>query len=425
MNVPFDLLVRNCSELVTATGTPAQKAEDALGIISRGAVGVRGDRIAWVGRESELPSDSIGPDTTVIDAAGGLVTPGLVDPHTHLVFAGERSHEFDLRNQGATYLEIARAGGGIASTVKATRAASEDELVDLARPRLQRLLEQGVTTCEVKSGYGLDVETELKMLRVVRRLSRLQPVELVPTLLCAHAVPEEMKSSRRKYIDLCIREIIPATARENLAIFCDAFTEESAFTVAESRTLLEAAKAHGLRPRLHADQLTSGGGAQLAAELGAACADHLEHVSDEGIDALARANVTAVLVPTSTLFLRMRAYAPGRKLRARGVNVALGTNVNPGSSMTENVALVLGLACLENGLTAAEALWGMTRGAAIALGLESHGRLVAGAPADIAVFGCRTYRHLPYHLGVNHARTVVKAGKVVARPSGLSTPLCD
>lgn len=421
---PFDLVVRNCAELVTATGTPEQQAEDALGVIPRGAVGIRGDRIAWVGAESQLPPGGIGPDTIVIDANGGLVTPGLIDPHTHLVFAGERSHEFDLRNTGATYLEIARAGGGIVSTVKATREASEDQLVELARPRLQRLLEQGVTTCEVKSGYGLDVATELKMLRAVRRLSQSQPVELVPTLLCAHAIPEEFKSSRQGYIDQCINEIIPAVAKEKLAVFCDAFTEESAFTVDETRAILGAAKAHGMRPRIHADQLTSGGGAQLAAELGAACADHLEHVSDEGIAALAKAKVTAVLVPTSTLFLRMRPYAPGRKLRAQGVNVALGTNVNPGSSMTENVGLVLGLACLENGLSAAEALWGVTRGAAIALALESHGRLAAGAPADLVVFGCASFRHLPYHLGVNHARAVVKSGKVVSRPSGLGTPLC-
>ncbi|MBX5480694.1 MAG: imidazolonepropionase [Myxococcaceae bacterium] len=426
MTVAFDLFVRNCAELVTARGTlsPNQKAEAALDIIPRGAVGIAAGKVVFVGPEADVPPAAVAPFTEVVDADGGVVAPGLVDPHTHLVFAGERSAEFDLRNQGATYLEIAKAGGGIVSTVRATRAASLEELVALARPRLVRLLEQGVTTCEVKSGYGLDVETELKMLRAVQQLRREVPVDLVPTLLCAHAIPEEFKANREGYVERCIREIIPAVAREGLARFCDAFVEESAFTHDEARRIFEAARAHGMRIRLHADQLTANGGAQLAAEVGALSADHLEQVSDEGIAALARAGVTALLVPTSTLFLRMRPYAPGRKLVDAGVNVALGTNVNPGSSMTENVGVVLSLACLENGLSAAEALWGMTRGAAIALGLAQHGQLVEGGPADLVVFGCSTYRHLPYHLGVNHARVVVKGGRVVVRPGGAGVAVC-
>lgn len=412
---PLELLVRNTSEVLTLEGSHREPAERALTPHPRASVGVRGGRVAWVGLEAELPRGAVGPGTQVVDAQGQLVGPGFVDPHTHLVFAGERAAEFDLRNQGATYLQIAQAGGGIVSTVRATRAASEDELVRLALPRLQRLLEYGVTTAEVKSGYGLDVESELKMLRVVRRLSALTPVELVPTLLCAHAVPEEYKGRREAYVELCVREILPAVAREGLARFCDIFVEESAFTKDDARRLLTAAQALGLRPRLHGDQLTSGGGAELAAELGAATVDHLEHVSEAGIRALAEANVTAVLVPTSTLFLRMRPYAPGRKLREAGVNVALGTNVNPGSAMTENLPLALGLACLENGLTAAEAYWAATRGAALALGLPSHGRLAVGDVADLVIFSCSNYRHLPYHLGVNHAHTVLKAGRVVIR----------
>lgn len=418
---PLELLVRNTSEVLTCEGTHREPAEQALTPHPKACVGVRNGRIAYVGPEADLPRGAVVPSTEILDAEGQLVGPGFVDPHTHLVFAGDRSREFDLRNQGATYLEIAKAGGGIAGTVRATREASEDELVQLALPRLQRLLEFGITTAEVKSGYGLSVEDELKMLRVVRRLQGLTPVELVPTLLCAHAVPPEYHERRGAYVDLCVNEILPAVAREKLARFCDIFVEESAFTKDEARRLLTAAKALGLTPRLHADQLTSGGGAELAAELGAATADHLEHVSDAGIQALASANVTAVLVPTSTLFLRMRPYAPGRKLREAGVNVALGTNVNPGSSMTENLPLVLGLACLENGLSAAEAYWAATRGAALALGLSANGRLAAGDPADLVVYTCRTVGHLPYHLGVNHVRTVLKAGRVVVRGGG---PLC-
>jgi imidazolonepropionase len=421
---PFDLLVRNAAEILTCAGERTEPCESGLRVVERGAIGVRSGVVAYVGPEARLPRGSVGPSTAVLDAAGGVVTPGLIDPHTHLVFAGERAREFELRARGATYLEIAASGGGIASTVNATRAASEDELVALARPRLQRLLEQGVTTAEVKSGYGLSLQHELKLLRVVRRLAREQPVELVPTLMCAHAVPEEHRTTREQYLSECIEEIVSEVAHQGLARFCDAFCEEGAFSKEETRRLLLAARAHGLRPRLHADQLTALGGAELAAELGAASADHLEQVSEAGIEALARAGVTAVLVPSSTLFLRVRPFAPGRRLRDAGVNVALATNVNPGSSMTESVSLVLGLACLENGLSPAEAMWGVTRGAALALGLEAHGRISPGDPADLVVFGCSSWRHLPYHLAVNHARAVVKGGQVVCRPTALATTLC-
>ncbi|SEL17971.1 imidazolonepropionase [Stigmatella aurantiaca] len=410
---PLDLLIRNTSEVLTVEGSHREPAERALTPKPQACVGVRGGRVAWVGPEAQLPPGAVTAGTQVLDAGGMFVGPGFVDPHTHLVFAGERASEFDLRCQGATYLQIAQAGGGIVSTVRATRAASEEELIRLALPRLQRLLEYGVTTAEVKSGYGLDLESELKMLRVVRQLAPLTPVELVPTLLCAHAVPEEYKGRREAYVELCVQEILPAVAQEGLARFCDIFVEQSAFTPDEARRLLGAAKALGLRPRLHGDQLTSGGGAELAAELGAATVDHLEHVSEAGIRALAEADVTAVLVPTSTLFLRMRPYAPGRKLRDAGVNVALGTNVNPGSAMSENLPLALGLACLENGLTAAEAYWAATRGAALALDLPSQGRLAVGDKADLVIYSCSNHQHLPYHLGVNHARSVLKSGRVV------------
>ncbi|MBF5044171.1 imidazolonepropionase [Aggregicoccus sp. 17bor-14] len=424
----LELLVRNTSEVLTLKGSPREPAEKALTAWPQACVGVLGGRVAFVGPESALPAAAVTGSTQVLDAGGGFVGPGFVDPHTHLVFAGERSAEFDLRNQGATYLEIAQAGGGIVSTVRATRAAGEARLVELALPRLRRLLSYGVTTAEVKSGYGLDVESELAMLRAVRALGARAPVSLVPTLLCAHALPEEYRGRREAYLDLCVEQILPRVAAEGLARFCDVFAEEGAFTKEEARRMLEAGKRHGLLPRLHADQLTPFGAAELAAELGAATADHLEQVSEAGIRALAAAGVSAVLVPTSTLFLRMRPYAPGRRLREAGVNVALGTNVNPGSAMSENLPLAMGLACLENGLSAAEAYWAATRGAALALRLEGAGRLAPGDPADLVLFGCESYRHLPYHLGINHARTVLKAGRVVhestERVSGDGSLLC-
>lgn len=421
----LELLVRNTSEVLTLEGTHREPAEEALTPREEAWVGVIGGKVAFVGPGSALPAGSVDAGTRVLDAGGGFVGPGFVDPHTHLVFAGERSAEFDLRNRGATYLEIAQAGGGIASTVRATRAASEQRLVELALPRLRRLLACGVTTAEVKSGYGLDLDSELKMLRAVRALSGRSPVELIPTLLCAHAVPEEFRGRREAYVDLCVEQILPRVAAEGLARFCDVFAEEGAFTRDEARRLLEAGKALGLVPRLHADQLTAFGAAELAAELGAATADHLEQVSEAGIRALAAAGVSAVLVPTSTLFLRMRPYAPGRRLREAGVNVALGTNVNPGSAMSENLPLSLGLACLENGLSAAEAYWAATRGAALALRLPGHGRLAPGDAADLVLFDCESYRHLPYHLGISHARTVLKAGKVVYEAPRDASLLCS
>ena len=420
----FDLLVCNASEVLTLAGDPADGPDRALSPIASGVVGIANGRIAYLGSEADLPADAVGERTQRLDAAGGFVGPGFVDPHTHLVFAGDRAAEFELRCGGATYLEIARAGGGIASTVRATRAASEDELVALGSRRLRALLEQGVTCAEVKSGYGLDLAQELKMLRAVRRLASVQPIELVPTLLCAHAIPEEWRSQREGYVRLCAEQIVPGVADAGLARFCDAFVEDGAFTRDEARRILRAAASFGLAPKLHADQLSDGRGAELAAELGAASADHLERVSEPGIDALAGADVVAVLMPTTTLFLRHRPFAPGRRLVDAGVRVALATNFNPGSAMSENVALTLGLASLENGLTPSEAYWGLTRGAALALRRPDLGHLAIGATADLAVFRCRSHHHLPYHLGVNHVRYVVKSGRVVVRGDA-DANLCD
>jgi len=402
--------------VLTADGPDGSDAGLLLAAHPDAAVGIRGETVAWIGPETALPEGAVTSGTLSLDAGGGLVVPGFVDSHSHIVYAGDRSEEFALRAMDVDAAGITRSGGGILSTVLATRAKDEDALVKLALPRLQRLLSHGVTTLEVKSGYGLTQEDELKLLRVIRRLGTLQPVRLVPTFLWLHALPPEWTTNRAGYLALG-RRTLEVVARESLAEFADAFVEQGAFTLDEARAFLGEAKALGLKPRLHVDQLSAGRGAELAAEIGAVSADHLECVSAEGIEALARAGVTAVLVPVATLVLRRPKYAPGKALRQAGVTVALASNVNPGSAPTENLALSLGLACLLNGLTPDEALLGVTRWGARALARTDVGRLRVGGPADLVVLGCREVAHLAAHLGVSHARAVVKAGRVVLQAS--------
>ncbi|MDP2271303.1 MAG: imidazolonepropionase [Archangium sp.] len=402
---PFELLIHGASEVLTCMGEGT--AEQKLAPIAKGAVGIRDGRIAWLGTEPPVRGE------LEIDARGGFVGPGFVDCHTHVVFAGDRSGEFEQRCQGKTYLEIAAAGGGIARTVTATRAASEQQLIELAMPRLERLLRHGVTTAEVKSGYGLDVESELRMLRVIAKLRDRTPITLVGTLLALHAVPPEFKEDREGWVKKVIDELLPIVAREQLARFNDVFVEQSAFTHEEARACLHAGRALGLLPRLHVDQLTANGGAQLAAALGAVTADHLEQISAEGIAALAKAGTVAVLAPTSTLFAKARPFAPGRALVDAGVIVALCTNCNPGSSHSENVFLAMGLACVENGLTPAEAYLGFTRHGADALAEPELGRLQPGSPADLVIYEAESYRALPYHFAMNDVAHVVKSGRVV------------
>jgi imidazolonepropionase len=350
----------------------------------------------------------------VLDAEGGAVVPGLIDSHTHLIFAGSRSDEFVMRSKGMSYLEIARAGGGIRKTVQAVRKASLDELVELALPRLARMLAAGVTTIEVKSGYGLDVGNEIKMLEAVRRLSELQPVELVPTFLGAHTVPEEFIDRRSAYLGLLTSdELLGRVAAEGLAEFVDVFCEESAFTVAESRRILEAGKRRGLAPKIHADQITQMGASRLAAEVGCVSADHLERIDEGGIEALASAGVVGGLLPACSFYLGVD-QAPARRLLDGGVEVAFATNYNPGSSMVESLPLTLSIACTQMRVTPSEAVTGATAVAAKALRRGNRlGRIAPGLEADLVILSVPGVDEWLSEVGRNAVRTVLKRGRVV------------
>ena len=357
-----------------------------------------------------------------LDAGGGTVTPGLVDPHTHLLFAGSREAEIALRLRGASYLEVLAAGGGILSTVAATRAASEESLRAHGRRWLDEMLHNGVTTVEAKSGYGLDLPTELRLLRVAAELGREGPVEVVPTFLGLHAVPPEFREradGTDQYVDAVIDEILPAVAADGHARFCDVFCERGVFSVEHARRYLLAGASLGLASRLHADQLASSGAAELAAEIGALSADHLGAASDDGIAALARVAggerpVVAVLLPSTQLFVPNEPRSQARRLVDQGIPVALGSDFNPGTSPTPNLPFALSLAVLTLGLSPAEALAAATVNAAFALGLgESHGALEPGKAADLVVWDVPTHRQIPYWLGAGLVRTVVKRGRVV------------
>jgi imidazolonepropionase len=337
-----------------------------------------------------------------------------VDSHTHLVFAGERAGEFALRCSGKSYLDVALSGGGIAVTTRATRAASDAQLLDAAALRARRLLAQGVTTIEVKSGYGLTPDAELRLLRVIQQLASAlwAEVTIVPTLL-VHAVSPERLEDRAAFVAEICDALVPAVAKERLATSCDVFAEEGALGIEEARRILAAAKARGLATRVHADQLTPFGGARLAAETGSASADHLEMVDEAGIAAMAKAGVVAGLLPLSTLYLGSERYAPARRLLAAGVPLALASNLNPGSAMSENAALTLSLACIKLGLSPAEALVAYTAGGARSLRRNDLGRIAPGCEADLVLWGCSSVEHLAWHMAVNHAMAVVKRGRVV------------
>jgi imidazolonepropionase len=377
------------------------------------AVAVRGDRIAAVAPQAAL--ERAFPDATRVDCERGLLTPGLVDSHTHAIFGRPRYEEQELRAAGLDYMEIARRGGGIHSSVRDLRARDERELYALAVPRLTALAAHGVTTVEMKSGYGLTVEDELKTLRVIARLAGALPLRIVSTWLGAHEIPLEYRDARdgrRRYIDLLLNEMLPRVTADGLARFADVFCEAGVYTPDESRTILSAARDAGLAIKLHADELTSSGGAELAASLGATSADHLGAISDAGIAALARAHTVATLLPGTMLFLGKSAQAPARRLIDAGIPVALATDFNPGTSPTVNFPLILTLAVSQLRLTAAEALIAATVNGAAALTLADRvGQLASGFSADLALFEAEDYRELPYWYGDRRCRASWTCGK--------------
>jgi imidazolonepropionase len=409
-----DLIIANASQVVTPLGKNALRSPQMskLHIIENGAVAVSGERITAVGATEKILHDYKAEN--VIDASGKVVTPGFVDCHTHIVFGGNRANEFEMRTLGPNYRDIALAGGGILSTVRATRQASEEHLKASALKRLSRMLSSGTTTIEIKSGYGLDIENELKMLRVIAQLGRIQPVDVVATFMGAHAVPDEYRQERAKYIRLLIDEMISEVARSKLAEFFDIFVEEDFFSVSESRDILNAAKEAGFKLKLHADQLTSTGGAQLAAEIGAISADHLVAIDEKGISALKKSRTVAVVLPGCTFFLASKRYAPAREMIDEGVAVALATDCNPGSCMIESFPLILTIACLYCGISPAEALTAATLNSACALDRgASIGSLETGKLADAVIWNVNHYREIFYFFGVNPVDAVIKRGKVV------------
>ena len=380
------------------------------GAIERGAIATAGERIAWVGRGADLPGLPAALARHVVDGAGAWVTPGLIDCHTHLVHAGNRANEFEQRREGATYESIARAGGGILSTVRATRAASEDELVAIAADRLRPWLDEGVTTIEIKSGYGLDADSELKMLRAARRLSTEHPIDVRTTFLGLHALPPDYADRREDYVELMCGTVLPAAAAAGLVDAVDAYVERVAFTPAEAERLFAAATRLGLPVKLHADQLSNGGGAALIAARGGLSADHIEWSSTAGVAAMATAGTVAVLLPGAFYFLRETQVPPIDALRAHGVPIAIASDCNPGTSPARSLLLMLNMACTLFRLTPEEALAGVTRNAARALGLDDRGVLAAGKRADLALWAIETPAELAYTIGGGRPVEIIYRG---------------
>lgn len=410
--------IKCAAQVITMKGeSQPRRAEEMseLGIIENGSVLVKDGRIVFVGPDFKAKEylEQIHEQVHVIDASGKIVTPGLIDPHTHLVFGGSREKELEMRLNGAKYIDILKAGGGILQTTVSTRQATEEELIKQSTKRLNRFLQYGVTTVEAKSGYGLNLKDEIKQLKVAKKLNEKHPVDVVSTFMGAHAVPVEYKGNEDEFVQLVIEEMIPVVAKKELAEFCDVFCEEGVFTVEQSERILQAAKAYGLKPKIHADEIVSFGGAELAAKVGAVSADHLLKASDQGIKQMAESGVIAVLLPGTAFFL-MEEPARARKMIEAGVPVALSTDRNPGSSPTESLPFIMNLACLTMKMTPAEVLTACTINAAHAICKgDEIGSIEAGKKADLVLFDAPNYQTLQYNYAVNLVDTVLKDGKVV------------
>ncbi|WP_340084439.1 imidazolonepropionase [Siminovitchia sp. FSL H7-0308] len=408
--------IKHASQLATLAlngkGPRVKEEMSELGLIEDGSLWLEDGVIKAVGTTAKL-EEQYGErenEAEVVDASGCLVTPGLVDPHTHVVYGGSREREFEMRLEGATYMEIMNAGGGIHATTRMTREATEEELMEQTMRRLDSFLTHGVTTVEGKSGYGMNIETELKQLRVMQKLQEAHAIDIVPTFMGAHAVPPEYKEREDEFVDHLIKEMLPVVAEEKLAEFNDVFCEKGVFTPEQSERILEAGKDYGLIPKIHADEIEPYGGAELAAKVGAISAEHLLKASDQGIRAMADAGVIACLLPATALYLREQAAA-GRKMVDAGVPVAISTDCNPGSSPTTSMPLVMNLACILMRMTPAEALTAATYNAACAINRQDKvGSLEQCKQADVVMWDIENYQKLQYLFGVNHVKSVWKKG---------------
>ena len=414
---PPRLFFRNAAQLITLSGPPVPRRGAALGelgIIPRGGLLTEGETILRVGTTRSLEREALRLRGQAIDCRGRVVMPGFVDSHTHLIFAGSRVDEYDLRLRGKTYEEIARAGGGIQSSAQKIRRAGIASLAQRARTFLDQFAAHGTTTVEVKSGYGLDLAQEVKVLRVIRLLQADAALDLVPTLLAAHALPASFQGRSAPYVDEIIRRLIPAVAQQGLAEFIDCFCDRGAFSIADCRRVLAAGRHYRMVPRIHAEQLSRTGAARLGIESGAASADHLDKLSAADIRALARSDVVATLLPGANFHLGLKRYPPARQLIAAGASVALATDFNPGTSPTLNMQFIMSLACTQMRMTPAEALAASTLNGACALRRADRiGSLEAGKQADLIVLDVNDYREIPYYFAVNHCLMTVKRGKIV------------
>jgi len=410
-----DLIIDNCKELLTLKGANRARTGSEmndLGIITNAAIAVSDGEIIDIGSNTEILAKY--DFNEHIDADNGIVMPGFVDPHTHPVFYATRENEFEMRITGRTYVEISQSGGGIRSSINSVRQAGEEELYQLSLKRIKKLITCGTTTLEAKSGYGLSTESELKMLRVIKRLNNSLPLDIVPTFMGAHEFPVEYKDDHEAYIKLLIDEMLPQVAEAELAEYFDIFTEEHVFNIKQSRRLMQAARAHGFKLRMHADEIKPIGGAELAAEMKAVSADHLGACSDSGIKAMQEQGVIATLLPGTIFSLGMKSYARARDMIDSGVAVALATDYNPGSCNCDSMQFIITLACLQMKMTVAEAITASTINAAAALErADKIGSLEIGKQADIIILDMPSYKFLPYHFGSNNVTRVIKKGKII------------